>query len=146
MRASISIRREAAISFLINALLSLAFFAGTFGLSSRLLAWRTPDNLALDFIPQSAAVALMSALVPCLLARRHFPAMPLRPVLLRAAMFAAGGALLGALLAFAIQASAPASIALSAALLMKLTYGGALGSAVTIAALRILLRTAPSRP
>ena len=141
MRASISIRREAAISFLINAMLSLAFFAGTFGLSSRLLAWRTPDNLALDFIPQSAAVALMSALVPCLLARRHFPAMPLRPVLLRAAFFAAG-----ALLAFAVRASAPPSIALSAALLIKLVYGGALGSAVTIAALRLLLRTAPSRP
>lgn len=146
MSGAVAIRREAAISFFINALLSLAFFAGTFGLSSQLLVWGTPDNLALDFIPQSTAVALMSALVPSLLARRHLPALPLRPIFLHAALLAADGALLGALLAFAIQTIALPSVAASAALIMKLVYGGVLGSIVTTIALRLLLRSALSRP
>ncbi|WP_030539772.1 hypothetical protein [Sphingobium sp. DC-2] len=138
MTGAISIRREAAISFLINAALSLAFFTGTFGLASRPLNWGAPGGLAFDFIPQSAAVALMSALVPPLLARRHLSGRPLRPVLLRALLLAAGGAMLGGLLAFFTRTNAP--IALPAALILKLVYGGTLGALVTTVALRSLLR------
>lgn len=139
MTRAVSVRREAAISLLINGALSFAFFAATFGLASRLLHWGAPDSLALDFIPQSAAVALMSALVPSLVARRHVPGIPLRPILMRAFFLAAGGALLGSLLALMTQPGG--SIASSAALILKLIYGGALGAIVTTIALRGLLRT-----
>ena len=74
MTAAASIRREAAISFAINAVLSLAFFLGLYGFTPRALRWSAPDGLALDFVPQSLAVALMSALVPALIARRRFRA------------------------------------------------------------------------
>ena len=144
MTPTVSVRREAAISFVINAALSLAFFAATFGLAPRSLSWGAADGLAFDFIPQSAAVALMSALVPSLLARRHIPGLLLRPVLTRALLLATGGALLGVLLAFFAEANAP--IASSAALILKLAYGGTLGALVTILALCSLLRSAFPRP
>lgn len=140
MTGTVSVRREAAISFVINAALSVAFFAGTFGLASRSLSWGAADGLAFDFIPQSTAVALMSALVPSFLARRHILGLPLRPVLMRALLLAAGGALLGWLLALFTEANAP--IASSGALILKLVYGGTLGAVVTTIALCSLLGSA----
>ncbi|MCE7798041.1 hypothetical protein LWE61_15945 [Sphingobium sufflavum] len=141
-RAGLSIRREAAISFGINALLSLAFFLALFGLTSRPLHWGAPGGLALDFIPQSLAVCLMSALVPCLIARGRLAAPPsVRTVLLRALAFAMGGGALGALLAGVATMAAPPPIGWTPALLLKLFYGGALGASVaTLALRRMILR------
>lgn len=143
MTQPVSIRREAGISIVINGVLSLAFFLGVFGMSPRPLSWAAPDNLALDFIPQSIAVALMSALVPALIARRRLGhAQTLRPILTRAALFALAGGALGGVLAFSIGSVAFPTIAWGAALTIKIAYGGALGALVATLALRRLLSSA----
>ena len=143
MTAAASIRREAAISFAINAVLSLAFFLGLYGFTPRALRWTAPDGLALDFVPQSLAVALMSALVPALIARRRLRnGPPLRPILLRAGLFAIAGACLGALLARVASGAELPAIAWSTALAGKMLYGGVLGALVATLALRPLLATA----
>ncbi|MES2173123.1 MAG: hypothetical protein V4523_04170 [Pseudomonadota bacterium] len=143
MTQAVSISREAAISIVINGVLSLAFFLGVFGTQPRLLRWAAPDNLALDFVPQSIAVALMSALVPALIARRKLSYPPiLRGVLIRAGLFALAGSALGGLLAFSIESVGFPPIAWAAALMIKIAYGGALGALVASLALRRLLSSA----
>ena len=145
MSAGLSLPREAAISFVINALLSLTFFLATFGLAARPLAWAMPDRLALDFLPQSIAVALMSGLVPALLVRRRLaPGTALRPILSRAGLFACGGAALGTALALA-SSSLSSPLTWPSALMTKLFYGGALGAFVTFLALRPMASLRPSR-
>ena len=134
---TVSIRREAGISVVINGVLSLAFFLGVFGTVSRPLGWMAPDNLAIDFVPQSIAVALMSALVPALIARKRLGnGSALRPILIRAALFALAGGVLGGLLALSIGAAGLSTIGWGAALAIKITYGGALGALVATLALR----------
>lgn len=136
----ISIRQEAAVSVVINGGLSLAFFLAIFGTKARALSWTAPDRLALDFVPQSLAVALMSALVPALIARRRLGGAPtLRPILVRAAGFALAGGALGGLLALLVGGSAAPPIAWAAALIGKIAYGGALGALITSLALGRLL-------
>lgn len=143
MTSAVSIRREAAISVVINGVLSLAFFLGIFGLQSRPLSWGTPDGLALDFIPQSIAVALMSALVPALIARRQLGNGPtIGPILRRAMLFAIAGAALGGLLAFSIGNAGFPTMAWATALTIKIAYGGALGALVASLSLRRLLTSA----
>lgn len=143
MTRAISIRQEAAISFVINGMLSLAFFLAVFGTKSRPLKWAAPDNLASDFVPQSIAVALMSALVPALIARRRLSrGTALRPILLRTALLALAGGVLGGSLAFTINAVALLPIAWTTALIVKIAYGGALGALVTMLALGRLLSSA----
>jgi hypothetical protein len=133
------IAREAAIGFAINATLSLAFFLGIFGVVARPLTWGAPDALGLDFVPQSIAVALMSALVPSLIARKRLGlAMAIRAMMLRALGFAIGGAILGGLLAAATSALPP--IGWGEALVIKLLYGGALGALITTLALQRMIR------
>lgn len=137
---TVSIRREAGISVVINGMLSLAFFLGVFGTVSRPLGWMAPDSLAIDFVPQSIAVALMSALVPALIARKRLGNGPaLRPILIRAALFALAGGVLGGLLALSIGAAALSTIGWGTALAIKISYGGALGALVATLALRRLL-------
>lgn len=136
-----SLGKEAAISFVINALLSLAFFLAMFRGEGAMLGF---DQLAIDFLPQSIAVSLMSALVPALVTRGRWMkagvvAVPaLRSVVLRAALFALGGAVLGGLLALASRGG-PA-LPWSAALAMKLLYGGLLGAIITTMMLRRMMR------
>lgn len=141
MTGTVSIRREAAISVGINGALSLAFFLAVFGTQPRLLAWATPDRLALDFVPQSIAVALMSALVPSLIARTRLGRrVSTRTIILRAFGFAIGGAVLGGLLAWATGAVAQSPVAWGQALAIKLLYGGSLGALITILALKRMTR------
>ncbi|WP_311268387.1 hypothetical protein [Sphingobium sp. WCS2017Hpa-17] len=143
MTQPVSIRREAGISIVINGVLSLAFFLGVFGMTPRPLNWAAPDNLALDFIPQSIAVALMSALVPALIARKRLGNAPgLGSVLIHAALFALAGGALGGALAFSIGGIAFPTIAWGTALTIKIAYGGALGALVATLALRRLLSAA----
>jgi hypothetical protein len=138
--SSPSIAREACVSFAINAVLSLAFFLGVFGLAVRSLTWGKPDALAFDFVPQSIAVALMSALVPALVMRRRLGlAVAVRAILIRAVAFAIAGAALGGLLAWAAQAGGWPPIAKSAALAGKMIYGGLLGALITTLTLRRML-------
>lgn len=134
---TVSIRREAGISVVINGVLSLAFFLGVFGTVSRPLGWMAPDNLAIDFVPQSIAVALMSALVPALIARKRLGNGPaLRAILIRAALCALAGGVLGGLLALSIGAVGLSTIGWGAALAIKIAYGGVLGALVATLALR----------
>jgi hypothetical protein len=145
MTYGISIVREAAISVVINGVLSLAFFLAVFGAQPRLLHWTGSDGLALDFVPQSLAVALMSALVPSLIARRRMgKAMAVRPILFRAALFALAGTVFSGLLAFTISQAGFAPVAWTNALAIKIAYGGALGALVASLALQRLLSSVKS--
>lgn len=142
MRAPVlSIPREAGISFAINATLSLAFFLAVFGLDGRSLSWAMPDALAFDFVPQSIAVSLMSALVPALIARKRLAmAIGLGPIVLRATGFAMAGAAMGGLIAFLMGRGAFSPIDWHAALATKLTYGGLLGALITSLTLQRMTR------
>lgn len=137
----LSIRREAGVSFAINATLSLGFFLAVFGIAVRPLEWAAPDALGLDFIPQSIAVSLMSALVPALIARRRLSlAVPVRVIVLRAFGCALGGGILGAALALATMQAGLPPIPWGAALGLKLIYGGALGAIITSLILQRMTR------
>lgn len=138
---TLPIAREAGIGFAINATLSLAFFLAIFGTVVRPVAWGAPDALAFDFVPQSIAVALMSALVPALIARKRLGlAVAVRTILLRAIGFAISGAVLGGLLAWTTQSAGLPPIAFHTALALKLLYGGLLGAIITIMALKRMTR------
>lgn len=138
---ALSLPREAATSFGINAALSIAFFLGVFGLAARPLNWQAPDALAIDFVPQSIAVALMSALVPALVTRKRLTlAIAVRAIILRALGFAGAGALLGGVLAATTAALAASPIAWGTALALKSLYGGLLGAAITTLTLNQMMR------
>lgn len=141
MAPALSIQREAGISFAINATLSLAFFLTVFGLDRPALSWGMPDALAFDFVPQSIAVSLMSALVPALIARKRFAmAIGLRSIGLRAIAFALAGAALGGLISFLTGRATLSPVDWRAALAMKLAYGGALGAFITSLTLQRMTR------
>lgn len=136
------LRRNAAISGLVNAAFSLAFFLLVFGRPATPLVMGAPDRFALDFLPQSAAVALMSALVPVLASRRDVARLtgqapvPPRRIGVRALGFALGAlAPGGALVACALLRPWP-PLAFAPALALKLAYGAALGATVTTLAVR----------
>ncbi|MEQ6332286.1 hypothetical protein [Sphingobium sp. MK2] len=137
----ISIRREAGVSFGINAVLSLAFFLAVFGVAVRPLGWTAPDALALDFVPQSIAVSLMSALIPALIARSRLSlALPVRVIALRAFGCALAGGALGVGLAVATTQADLRAIGWGAALGLKLLYGGILGALITSMMLKRMTR------
>lgn len=138
---ALSIPREAGTSFAINATLSLVFFLAVFGLSARPLSWGPPDALALDFVPQSIAVSLMSALVPALIVRRRLMltvGLPL--VFLRAGGCALAGGALGGIIAMVMSNSGFPPVPWAVALAMKLIYGGSLGAIITSLILRRMTR------
>lgn len=136
--------RQALTSAGINAGFSLAFFLLVFGLPARAraLALGAPDGLAFDFVPQSGAVALMSALVPVLVTRveaarlRDAAPRPVGAIMLAALAWALAGLAVGGVMAFAFGALGPTALGGWPAFAMKLTYGGALGATVTALALK----------
>ena len=136
------LRRNAALSAAINAAASLGFFLLVFGWPTGRLAMGRPDNFALDFLPQAAAVAFMSAWVPVLVSRRdvaRFSGQAPRPVqliTLRAGGFALAALVPGGLLAGAALALAWAPLALWPAVAIKLCFGGLFGALVTTLAIR----------
>lgn len=131
------IRRNALQSAIINASFSLAFFALVFGFPAQALTMAAPDHFALDFLPQAAAVALMSALVPVLASRRDLaqltgrPPAPVRTIVLRAATFAMAALMPGGALAALALAMPWQTLAVAPALAIKLCFGALLGAAVT---------------
>lgn len=138
--AELDVGREALVSGAINSVLSLAFFLLAFDAWQRVPVWGV-GGYALDFLPQSFAVALMSTLVPGLLARRRLAAAPsagsvVGRSLVHALLALAGGGLFGSALLWIVGA---ATIAWPAALAIKLIYGGGLGAAVTAFSLRRML-------
>ncbi|MDF0544438.1 hypothetical protein PX699_18970 [Sphingobium sp. H39-3-25] len=141
----VSIAREASTAFFINAALSIAFFLGMFRTRAT-LAWGAPDGLAIDFVPQSIAVCLMSALVPVLIARRRVmnagivDVIGVRKVVLLALCLALAGGALGGLLAWMMLSLGLSPITWHTALAGKAIYGGLLGAVITKWALRRLVR------
>ncbi|MPS67168.1 MAG: hypothetical protein E2586_01550 [Novosphingobium sp.] len=140
MNIAARLRREQRTSGVINLVLSAAFFLGVFGLENRPLRFAAPDNLALDFLPQAAAIALMSSLVPLLVVsgslrrsggRTGGGAFIVRTVLSVVLAGLASAALLAALCLFGPWREIGWLVALG----MKLVYGTALGVAGTTFAL-----------
>jgi len=142
------VRNNALLSAAINAVFSAAFFFLVFGIPGRSLALGAPDGLALDFVPQAAAVGLMSAIVPVLVTRRELAGLVGAPPAAVGAILFAGVLralvclLLGAALATATGLLAVASMGGWTAFACKIAFGGGLGAVVTTNALRARLRAA----
>ena len=143
------ILRETVISMAINMLFSLAFFLAVFTVGAPVRVWGM-GGYALDALPQSAAIAAMSTLVPGFIALRQVRrgrlarlregnALP-RNIWLRALVMAlAAMALGGALSAAVLLMLGLHTIAWAAALAAKLAYGAALAGVVTPPTLRAAL-------
>lgn len=144
------VRRETLVSILINGVLSLVFFLIVFG-TATMVPSRGLHGLAVDFIPQSFMIALMSTLVPGALTLRRVRAgtlprssLPSRlPAKLvpRALLVAVLAVLIGAGIAgTVVWFAAPDTLGWLPALLIKLAYGGLLAAITTPPGLRAALR------
>ena len=140
---------ETLIGMVINAAISAGFAFFVFGARDEVGLWGA-DGLALDFVPQTFMVALMSALVPSLLTRRRVAAgaihargtpSPLpRNLLLRALLLALLATILlggGATIILAFLLSGP--VAFGILLPFKIAYGALVSALVTPLALRAAL-------
>jgi hypothetical protein len=139
------ILRESVVSALINAAISAGFFAAFFAGIPSIPVWGV-GNYAFDFVPQTFAVALMSALVPCLLARTgktkaavapSFRSSSVPEIVIRALSWAVAAVLVAAgATAIALHLSGLVEIEAGPAFAFKLIYGAVLGGIVTSRALR----------
>jgi len=143
------VRRETGVSIAINAVLSLAFYMLLFGTSGR-PAVGGIGGLAFDFIPQSFAITLMSALVPgsltiSKLARGQLAPQPghsplPRSLWLRSLVLASGAALAGAVVALIVTLGWHSStLAWHEGAAVKILYGALLAWIVTPIGLRATL-------
>ena len=64
------VRKETVISMVINGMISAGFAIAVFRGASSIGVWSSP-SLALDFLPQTFAIAFFSVLVPSLLTRKR---------------------------------------------------------------------------
>jgi len=145
------IARETMVSAVINGVIGALFFFAVFGTDGRVAVGHW-GGYAFDFLPQSAAGALMACIVPGMIARRAQVAGRLGihgrcPVtiqwLLRAAFVAVLSALtLGAAIAGLWLVSDIATLEWPTALCIKIIYGAALGAWVTRRVLRRIVRDA----
>lgn len=146
MHASAYIRRETAVSIVINVALSAAFFLAVFGAEGLVPVWGV-GGYVFDFGPQGFMIGLMAALVPGMLARKALasgkvvrvagksglPAAVLPRAILCGALGAAVGVAASALLLWAGGAT---QLEWLPALLAKLSFGAVLALIVTPAGLR----------
>lgn len=141
------ITRETAISAVINAGFSLAFFLLVFGTGAVVV---NVGSYALDFLPQSCAIAVMSTLVPgaivggrlrkgALVRSGRAGALP-SGLLLRTVVMAVLGTLVGAVVCALLLLAGPSTFGWWGALAGKLAYGAALAVLVTPPGLRAALR------
>lgn len=141
------IARETAISAVINAGFSLAFFLLVFGTGGAVVGLGT---YAYDFLPQSCAIAVMSTLVPgaiaggrlrkgALVRSGRTGALP-GGLLLRTVVMAVIGTLIGGLVCAFLLLGGPSTFGWWSALAGKLAHGAALAVLVTPAGLRAALR------
>lgn len=142
------IRREAAISALINAVISAGFTFAMFR-GENAEVWGMGGFVA-DFLPQGFMVALMATLVPTVLARRAVGSGRVAGALAGAAqrhlvLPALLAAVIGAVILTASMAALFAAIGLetipfAVALAIKVACGAILGALVTTIALSRMLR------
>lgn len=143
------VRRETGVSVIINAVLSSLLFFVVFGGTEPIPTWG-PAGWVLDFVPQSFMIALMSALVPGVLAQRKLRTgavaalsgttrLP-RNLLVRALALALASAVLGtALIAAGTFAAQQESLAFAVALTLKVAYGALLAALITPLGIRAVL-------
>ena len=141
--------RETLVSVVINTALSLAFFLLVFGRRDPVTVWGV-GNYVFDFIPQSFMIALMSTLVPGLLAIRRRRAglvertappkwLP-RRLVPRALVAGLLAAVIGTgVVAILLGALGLQTLEWTLALAFKLAYGGTLAAVVTPPTLRAAL-------
>lgn len=144
---------ETFIGMVINAAISAGFAFLVFGGRAAVGLWGA-DGLALDFVPQTFMVALMSALVPSLLTRRRIaagairaggPPSPLpRNLLLRALLLALlATILLGGVATLILALVLNGPVPFWTLLPFKIAYGAFVAALITPMALRAAL-AAPS--
>lgn len=139
------IRTSTLISVVISMAISAAFFFLVFGMKP-LIAVFAPDNLALDFVPQTLAASFMAALVPALQTRAKMvsgnlagaPPLP-RVIVVRAALLAGASLVLAAAATGLLWLGGIATLPWGSALALKIVYGGLLGLIITPIALRAIL-------
>lgn len=136
------IARETIVSAAINGVIGALFFLAVFGTAGRVAVGHW-GGYAFDFLPQSAAVALMACFVPGGIARRaqsagRFGGHPVtvRWLLQAALVSVLSGLTLGAAVSLAWLASGVATLDWQPALAIKVIYGAALGAWVTWRVLR----------
>jgi ABC-type phosphate/phosphonate transport system permease subunit len=143
------LRREGMLSIVINAVLSLLFFLVVFGIDSTgAVHVGGFGGYAFDFLPQSFMVALMSALVPGMIAAARIRsgqiegtpetiwALVARSLLTALVALAVGGTIAFVLTLLAENTAFP----WLSALVVKIIYGAILAAIVTPDGLRAALR------
>jgi hypothetical protein len=147
------LRVEAAISVGINAAMSIAFVLLVFHDQARVAV----GALVRDALPQSFMVALMSTAVPTLLTRRRLRAGAVAPLPRSGLGLPANVAVRSLSIALLVVALAgvahwlllprllPAAVPFGSVLVGKAVYGGLLGAAVTLVAVRAALGDAARR-
>lgn len=143
--ATAHIRTSTLISIIISMAISAAFFFLVFG-RKPLIAVFAPDNLALDFVPQTLAAGFMAALMPGLQTRAKMisgnlaGAPPLaRTIVVRAVLLAVASLALAAAVTGLLWLGDIATLPWGSALTLKIVYGGLLGLIITPIALRAIL-------
>lgn len=133
------LRTEMVVAAVISAVLSGVFVLLLFG-------GRDPvpvhgwDGLIVDAVPQGLMIALMSSLIPTLLARRRVAAGAVRPsggthrwprnMVVRSGMIAIAAGLLSGVLHWMVLPAGGDAWRFGAVLAMKIVYGGVLGAVV----------------
>lgn len=139
------VRKQTMISVVITMAISAGFFLLVFGSIDPIAVW-APNNLALDFLPQSGAAAFMAALVPALQARAaiakgQLPGTPpsVRSIVVRAILLALLALGLAGVVIGTLKLSGIATFDWTAAFAIKVAYGALLGLIITPPAVRAAL-------
>ena len=139
------LRTSTLISVVISMAISAAFFLLVFGQKPMITVF-APDNLAIDFIPQTLAAGFMAALMPALQTRAKMvtgslagaPPLPIQ-IVIRAAWLAGASLLLAAAITACLWLGGIETMPWGSALALKVGYGGLLGLIITPIALRAIL-------
>lgn len=130
------VRRETAISVVINVFLSAVFFLAVFGVAVPAPV-RGVGGYAFDFLPQAFMVALMGSMVPALLTARRLRTGRSGAIMRRCALVAVlAAALLGGAALALLYATDLNRIAPLLALAIKIIFGGAEALILTPGAVR----------
>lgn len=139
------VRKQTAVSIVITMAISAGFFLVIFGNTDPIAVW-APDNLALDFLPQSGAAAFMAAQVPALQARAaiakgRLPGTPptVASIVVRAIMLALLALGLGGVVIGTLKLTGSAVFPWATAFAIKVAYGALLGLIITPLAVRAVL-------
>jgi hypothetical protein len=146
------IRRETVTSVIVSSVLSILLFFVVFGGIDPVPVWGA-GGWVRDFVPQSFMIALMTTLVPGVLARRQIRAgavaatagetrLP-RNLLARALVLAAAAAVIGTVVVAAVVLAAQQpAVPFAIAVILKAAYGAALAAVITPLGLRAALACA----